>query len=269
MHNREGYIALCTAENKLVTRMLAERCMHTGTAAAAFSDSSVYCYNSFLGMPVAREAAAYFLARRFLFPDRSQLSPQEALQNVQPKHVALSAGAAPLLNHLCFLLGEAGDACLIPAPYYAAFDTDVHIVAGVVPFAVQQANPVLGPSDSELDMAFLQAKSKGLNPRFLLLTNPHNPLAVIYRPEVVKRAVQWARKKSLHTVVDELYALSTHEVSCRRRSGIPYCLWDQYGVVNRYFGIFFCSRTVSFVHASLSRSCCRNTATPFSPSFES
>lgn len=212
MHNREGYIALCTAENRLVTRMLAERCMHTGTAAAAFSDSAVYCYNSFLGMPVAREAAAYFLARRFLFPDRTTLPLHEALQNVQPQHVALSAGAAPLLNHLFFVLGEAGDACLIPAPYYAAFDNDMNLVAGIIPFAVHQANPVLGPSESELDLAFLQAKSKGLRPRFLLLTNPHNPLAIIYKPDILRRAVRWARKKGLHTILDEVYALSTLEV---------------------------------------------------------
>ena len=188
--------------------------MHTGTAAAAFSDSSVFCYNNFLGMPVAREAAAYFLARRFLFPDRPTLSPQEALTNIQPTHVALSAGAAPILNHLFFCLGEAGDACLIPAPYYAAFDNDMNLVAGIIPFAVQQANAILGPSDSELDMAFLQAKSKKLRPRFLLLTNPHNPLAVIYKPEVLRRTVQWARKKGLHVIVDEVYALSTHEVRC-------------------------------------------------------
>lgn len=215
MHNRDGYIALCTAENKLVTRMLVDRCLLTGTAAAAFTDSSVYCYNSFLGMPLAREAAAYFLARRFLFPDRASLSPQEALQNVQPKHIALSAGAAPVLNHLFFLLGECGDACLIPAPYYAAFDNDMNLVAGIVPFAVRQADPVLGPSNNELDLALLQAKSQGLNTRFLLLTNPHNPLAIIYRPDVIRRIIQWARKRGIHTIMDEVYALSTHEVRKR------------------------------------------------------
>lgn len=211
VQNPSGYIALCTAENKLVTNVLAERCMHVGID--SLSDSSVYCYNSFLGLPLAREAAAYCLARRFLHPDNPDLNPADALQLIQPKHVALAAGAAPILSNLAYMLGEAGDVCLIPAPYYAAFETDIHVVAGLLPFPIRQANPMQGPTEAELDLAYLQARSKGLNPKILLLTNPNNPLAVIYRPSVMLKSVQWARKRKLHTIVDELYALSTHDVS--------------------------------------------------------
>lgn len=210
--NPKGHVALCIAENKLVLDILAERFMQVGTATAAFSDSSVYCYNSFLGMPVAREAAAYFFARRFLFPEKEEMAPDEALTHINPSHVALGAGCAALLNHLFYLLGEAGECCLIPVPYYAAFENDMNLVAGIVPFGIHQANPTKGPSDAELDLAYMQAKAKGLVPRFLLLTNPNNPLGVVYRPQVVQSNIAWARKRGLHTIVDEIYALSTHEV---------------------------------------------------------
>jgi aspartate/methionine/tyrosine aminotransferase len=213
VQNPAGFIALCTAENKLVTGILAERCMHVG--ADSLSDSSVYCYNSFLGMPLAREAAAYCLARRFLQPNNPSMTPAQALELIKPKHVALAAGAAPILSNLAYMLGEAGEACLIPAPYYAAFETDMHVVAGILPFPIRQANPMQGPTEAELDLAFLQARAKGLNPKFLLLTNPNNPLAVVYRPNILLKAVQWARKRRLHTIVDELYALSTHQVRFR------------------------------------------------------
>jgi histidinol-phosphate/aromatic aminotransferase/cobyric acid decarboxylase-like protein len=221
MHNPTGYIALCVAENKLVTSILVDRCMQSGTASAALSDPQVYCYNSFLGMPVAREAAAYFLARWFLFPPHqdeavepaiSRLSPIEALQHIQPSHIALAAGASAILNNLFFVLGDVGDACLIPAPYYAAFENDMNLVSHIVPFAIHQANPMQGPTESELSLAYLQCKSTGLNPRFLLLTNPHNPLGIIYRPAILQRSVTWARKRKMHTIVDEIYALSTHQV---------------------------------------------------------
>lgn len=219
LHNPTGYIALCTAENKLITPLLAERCMQVGTATTAFADTSVFCYNSFLGLPIARQAAAYFLARRFLFYDRPDLTPPEALVHISPSHVALSAGAAPLLQHLFFLLGQPGDACFIPAPYYTAFESDMHVIAGIVPFPVEQANPLRGPTPEELEVAWVQARSQGLRPKFLLLTNPHNPLAVIYRRGVLESAVAWARKRQLQTIVDEVYALSVHEVSscCSRR----------------------------------------------------
>lgn len=213
INNPTGYIALCIPENKLITRMIAERCLDSGSSAIAFSDSSVYCYNNFSGTQLAREAAAYFLARRFLFTDEPMLPPSVALQNIQPDHIVINAGTASILSNLFFVLGEqTGDACLIPAPYYAAFESDMHLIPGVIPFPVEQANRVQGPQDEELEKAYRQATLAGLRPRFLLLTNPNNPLAVIYKPEVIIRAVRWARKHKLHTIVDELYALSTHLV---------------------------------------------------------
>jgi hypothetical protein len=135
--NRQGHVALCVAENKLVFDLLAERFMNAGAAVGAFTDSSVYCYSSFLGMPLAREAVAYFLAKRFLFGgddnvnsngvtsiqhQRANLTPEIALQHIKPHHIALAAGCAPLINHLFYLLGEPGECCIIPAPYYAAFE---------------------------------------------------------------------------------------------------------------------------------------------------
>jgi aspartate/methionine/tyrosine aminotransferase len=208
--------------------MLIERCLNPSTSMATFSDNSVYGYNSTLGMPVAREATAYFLARRFLFPDDPSLSPNAALQHIQPKHVALMAGAAAVLNNLFFVLGEVGDACLIPTPYYTAFENDMNLVANIVPFPIGQANPMQGPTESELSLAFMQAKSSGLNPRFLLLTNPNNPLAVIYRPDVLLRCVAWARKRKMHTIVDEIYALSTHQVRRRQTLQVSVLLARQW-----------------------------------------
>jgi len=84
-------------------------------------------------------------------------------------------------------------------------------VAGIVPFPVHMANPAQGPTEAELDMGFMQARSRGLNPRFVLVTNPNNPLGVIYRPNIISNLIRWARRRNLHTIMDEIYALSTHK----------------------------------------------------------
>lgn len=125
----DGFVALCMAENKLLIDVLAERLMQAGTATAAFSDSTVYCYNSFLGLPVARQAVAYFIAKRFLYTDAHSVSPEQALSAINPEHIGMGAGAAGVLNSLFFLLGEENDVCLIPAPYYAAFESDMSVSA--------------------------------------------------------------------------------------------------------------------------------------------
>mmetsp|Transcript_29680 Transcript_29680/g.65759 ORF Transcript_29680/g.65759 Transcript_29680/m.65759 type:complete len:596 (-) Transcript_29680:38-1825(-) len=256
--NPEGYVALCLAENKLCTELLATRLMSSGTAVSAFSDSIVYGYNGFLGLPAAREAVAYLLERRFLFagqggwsppstsragrhrhiqpidlerdepesllsndqngvfaaPDRPQ-SPGPDPDRVDPEHCALGAGVASLLSHVMFVLTELNDAILIPAPYYASFESDLQALAACTPFPVYMENPRLGPNIDDLDRAAALAEREGLTVKALLLTNPHDPLGVIYRPQVMLNAISWARSRSMHTVVDEIYALSVH----RRDSG--------------------------------------------------
>lgn len=227
--NREGYIALCIAENKIVTDLLAERLMQHGTATTAFSDSQVYCYGSFLGLPIAREAIAYFLTKRFLCPNDASMTPEQTLEQISPTHVALGAGGAALINYLFYILGEKGDCCLIPAPYYAAFESDMRVIAGCVPYALEMANPAKGPTTSDLDLAFIAARSKGMRVKFILLTNPNNPLGVIYKPQVVSDVITWARKRKLHTIVDEIYALSVHEKPYNRFQSVIRVLDNKLG----------------------------------------
>lgn len=126
--NPQGHIALCLAENKLVTDLVAERMMQPNMASVGFSHEEAYGYNSFLGLPIAREAMAYFLAKRFLLPDRRQtLTKEEALERINPQDVAFGSGCASLLHYLFYILGSDGDCCLVPAPFYAAFENDMKV----------------------------------------------------------------------------------------------------------------------------------------------
>lgn len=207
----DGYIPLCVAENKLATDILAKKLMQPKTASTTFSNDSVYAYNDFMGLPLARQAAAYFFAKRFLYPHMPSISIDQALAAISPNSIGIASGAAGILNSLFFLLGDEGDATLIPRPYYSAFDNDMTLVAEITPFGFSLARPTQGPTESELDIAYMEARSQGLNPRFLLLTNPNNPLGTVYRPGVILDAINWARKRKLHTIVDEIYALSASE----------------------------------------------------------
>lgn len=208
--NPAGYIPLCMSENKLIVEPLALRLMQIDTASRAFSDSSVYCYNNTLGLPGPREAVAYFLAKHFVFPERRDMSFREALDVVRPAHVAFGAGAASLISHLALALAEAGDAVLIPAPYYAAFDADLNMTAGCVAIAVHSSDPLAGPTPEDLEQAATAAEARGFRVRILLVTNPNNPLGTIYPPERITAAIAWARARKMHTILDEIYALSVH-----------------------------------------------------------
>lgn len=209
--NPRGHIPLCMSENKLIIELLGVRLLQIETASRAFSDTSVYCYNNTLGLPGAREALAYFLVKHFLFPERN-MSFGDALSYIRPELVCFGAGASSLISHLALCLAEHGDAVLIPAPYYAAFDVDLKIIAGCIAVPVHcSADPSRGPSPRDLEDAALATEAKGLRVRMLLITNPCNPLGTIFSPEVMKDAINWARSRDIHTICDELYSLSTHD----------------------------------------------------------
>lgn len=142
----------------------------------------------------------------------------------------------------------------------------MNLTAGIIPVPVEQANPVVGPTEAELNASYAAAKAvsirlcsvgfrealaahverlhypsstlislfffsfladkneqKGMTPKFILLTNPNNPLGVIYSREVMLTIVQWARKRRMHTIVDEIYALGVHKPPVRLRSLVFEC----------------------------------------------
>ena len=88
----------------------------------------------------------------------------------------------------------------------------LQVVAGCVPIPVYCKDPVVGPSPNELENATRKAEIRGHKVKILLLNNPNNPLGIIYPPHVMSNAIQWAQNRSIHTIANEIYALSTHQV---------------------------------------------------------
>mmetsp|Transcript_454 Transcript_454/g.872 ORF Transcript_454/g.872 Transcript_454/m.872 type:complete len:503 (+) Transcript_454:13-1521(+) len=197
--NPRGHIPVAVAENRLVIDLLQQRLATLQAAQAGFDEVDVYSYNDPRGLPIIRQSIASFFEERFL---------KQPTGSINPNHVAVGAGATNILSNIFFAMGSPGDVVLIPAPYYAAFDNDARTFADcrVVPVICQ--DPTKGPSVHDLENAKVEAEEAGLNVRFLLLTNPHNPLGVVYSPQVVKDAIGWARSHSMDTVMDEIYGCS-------------------------------------------------------------
>lgn len=135
--------------------------------------------------------------------------------------LVVGAGCNAVLENLCFCLAEAGDAVLIPTPYYAAFEFDLVARAGlhVQPLKTQAfhgppeaANDptVYFPNTASLDAAFDEARKNGHSPKILLLSHPNNPLGVCYPPEVMKLCIDWCNERKVHLVSDEIYAGSIY-----------------------------------------------------------
>ena len=201
--NPSGDLALCVAENCLVSDILLEKIK-------SFNDYSlsVLNYTSCTGMPRLKSIMSKFLSEKLFCIDNI----------VDENNIVISSGCCALLHLLSILLFDANEGILIQTPYYPAFDHDFWDLGDVIckevnidrskrkhPFELEEEH--LFDEDS-WNHAYIESMNNGCKIKAILITNPSNPLGVIYKQDQLLKLIEWARNKSLHIIVDEIYGLS-------------------------------------------------------------
>jgi len=199
--NVNGDIPLVVAENTLVSDLVLAKIK-------SFNDYTplVLNYTSTTGMPGAKQEIARFLGEKLFKCE------------IDPNNIVLSSGCCSLLHSLSQLLFDVKEAVLVPTPYYPAFDHDFFDLGDVYCVEVNvdrtsRSHPFESESDLLFDEdawnnAYNSSIEKGCNVKAILLTNPSNPLGVVYSKEAILQCIAWARSKNLHIIVDEIYGLS-------------------------------------------------------------
>jgi aspartate/methionine/tyrosine aminotransferase len=209
-----------------------------GSSTDSIPADAIY-YQPTPGRPALRRAMARYME------DVLELSPGRLLlqeEKATLEGLVVGAGCNAVLENLCLCLADAGQAVLIPTPYYAAFEFDLAAraqlhVQPVPTRAFQRHSPscnnnnhrnsasssskagggvdpsVYYPTAEALDAAYAAAHAAGHEPRILLLSHPHNPLGICYPPDVVKDCIDWCRRRHVHLVSDEIYAGSIYRSS--------------------------------------------------------
>lgn len=187
--NPDGYIPLCIAENKRQTARLAAQLATYGTP-----PPRVFGYDQMTGNLEFRRSLAGFMGRTFLG------------RAVDPDAVAVLSGAGTVLEQLFFALADPGDGVLVPTPSYAGFwaDLETRDELRVVPVHARRAEDFRLTTEA-LDEALERADRPV---RALLYTNPNNPLGTVASREEVMTVRDWAVRRRIHVVFDEIYALS-------------------------------------------------------------
>lgn len=187
--NRDGYVNLGTAENRLVWDLLAPRLNVPPRQVDVH-------YGLLYGTPELRAAIASVLAP--VWP------------GVDPEDLVVVSGATAALDILASTLCDPGEAILVPAPYYAAFDSDLTARSGarLLPVAMSSANGfALDPA--LVDQALAAAERDGVVVRAIAVTSPANPVGHVYSPAVLRDLVDVAVAHSVDVIADEIYAYST------------------------------------------------------------
>lgn len=195
--NENGYFLMATAESVLTFDLIHEKIRMCREVPA-----DVGLYGNFRGGEKLRSALAKMMERTFMGV------------KVSPAHICISSGVTAVLDLFFFATCDPGDGCLIPAPYFPAFDNDMAIRNEVIPIPVQpQDTRTYIPTAEEMEAAFVIAEKRGIRSRVLLLTNPGNPLGTLYPEATLKELLLWALKRGLHVLSDEIYANSKFGIS--------------------------------------------------------
>ncbi|XP_036924982.1 1-aminocyclopropane-1-carboxylate synthase-like protein 1 [Sturnira hondurensis] len=209
--NPNGIINLGTSENKLCFDLLSRRLSQRDMLQV---EPSLLQYADWRGHLFLREEVARFLS--FYCKSPAPLKPES---------VVVLNGCASLFSALATVLCEAGEAFLIPAPYYGAITQHVYLYGNVRLVYVYLDSEVTGLdtrpfqlSVEKLEIALQGANSEGVKVRGLILINPQNPLGDVYSPEELREYLEFARRHQLHVVVDEVYMLSVFEEAVCYRS---------------------------------------------------
>lgn len=98
---------------------------------------------------------------------------------MHPEHITVTNGAGSAINALSYTICDPGDAVLITAPYYGAFDSDVSVKSGARTITVnlEGRSPFDVDHVESLESAYQKAVADGINVRAMIISNPHNPLA--------------------------------------------------------------------------------------------
>jgi aspartate/methionine/tyrosine aminotransferase len=189
------------------------------TTRDVFEREMIY-YQPTHGMSSTRKAMAKYLHRLLLSSSSSSTLKQSS--SFISDNIVLGAGCNAVLENLCMVLTDPGEAVLIPTPYYAAFEFDLAARAGchIVPVTASTTPLSCGdpnmpefyyPSSSSLEDAYNRAMDEtGRPPRVLLISHPNNPLGICYPPHVVQECIDWCREREVHLISDEIYAGSVY-----------------------------------------------------------
>ena len=255
--NPEGYIALCVAENKLTHEDMSREVQRI--ARECDISGEFLQYNDMRGTPTFKTAAAQLMSAVLT----------DGRETISSDTIVGASGCGAILETLMFLLTDAGDCVICPAPYYPAFDNDLTVRGRlrIVP-AQMQKPPGAGRiriTQRSLEDALAQCKGRG---KVLLLTNPHNPLGCCLSREEIITTMRFCKRNQLHLVSDEIYAGSVYMDGVEFTSVLALRGEDhevgealQEGIVHVVYGLSkdFCVsgfRVGFFAHKQCGRPCC-------------
>ena len=119
---------------------------------------------------------------------------------LDPEYILITSGSSESFSYLFSLLAEPGDNLLTPNPSYPLFD---HI-AQMARVELRQY-PLLEERNWEIDLQELRRLTDSRT-KAIVLVSPSNPTGAVTSSEQIGEVVDWANKKGLALICDEVFS---------------------------------------------------------------
>ncbi|MFW5836645.1 MAG: pyridoxal phosphate-dependent aminotransferase [Desulfovibrionaceae bacterium] len=119
----------------------------------------------------------------------------------KPENTLFSNGGKHSLYNLIMALVNPGDEVLLPTPYWVSYPAMIELAEGVVRYV-----PSTEESGFLVTADDLEAASSPKT-RLLIMNSPSNPTGRVYPQEQLDEIADWARRRGIFTISDEVYDL--------------------------------------------------------------
>uniref|UniRef100_A0A0A0KTK6 Aminotransferase class I/classII large domain-containing protein n=1 Tax=Cucumis sativus TaxID=3659 RepID=A0A0A0KTK6_CUCSA len=156
-------------------------------------------YSDSRGIPAIRKEVADFIGRR-------DGSPSD------PELIYLTDGASKgVMQILNTIIRGEGDGILVPVPQYPLYSATIALFGGsLVPYYLEEtAN--WGLDINDLRQSVVQARSKGINVRAMVIINPGNPTGQCLSEANLREILNFCFQENLVLLGDEVYQQNVYQ----------------------------------------------------------
>nr|AAC83146.1 1-aminocyclopropane-1-carboxylate synthase [Nicotiana glutinosa] len=201
LKNPNGVIQMGLAENQLCFDLIEEWIKRNPNASICTTEGiksfrAIANFQDYHGLTEFRRAIAKFMEKT-----------RGGRVTFDPERVVMAGGATGANETIIFCLADAGDAFLVPSPYYPAFNRDLRWRTGVqlIPIPCDSSNNFQITTKAVKEV-YENAQKSNIKVKGLILTNPSNPLGTTLDRDTLKNLLTFTNQHNIHLVCDEIYA---------------------------------------------------------------